>query len=69
MNSSPIYSGNISHASLSEVSVTVMEQPTEASQPTEVTEHPPASSIEQLPHLTLDIPPHMTLAEASAITQ
>ena len=72
---SPLSCVNIYHRVLSEVSVPVISQPAEAeqiidaAQPTEVAAHPSDSSIAQLPHLTLDIPPQMPLASASAITQ
>ena len=45
-----------------------MAQPTEAAQPTEMSEHQAASVISQIPQLTLDMPPHIPLASDSEIT-
>ena len=65
---SPFSSGYIYHERLSEVSVTVMAQPEEVAQPVEVSSHTSDPSISQIPQLTLDFLPQVSLVAVSYIT-
>ena len=46
-----------------------MRNTSEAAQPTEMAANPSASTIVQLPQLTMTMPPQMQLAAASAMTK